>query len=85
MNEAVFKTILHRVKGTPNNQEKSGEPESPPAETIATQVLAEYEPSEAHRIVKAWNDILGVNYLNPDRVKEHLEMLRKWQRSWQRE
>ena len=84
MNEAVFKTILHRVKGVPDKQERGGEPEPSPAETLAAQVLAEYEPSEAHLIVRAWQDILGVNYLNPDRVKEHLEMLRKWQRSWHR-
>jgi len=81
VNEAVFKTILHRIKGVPDNQEQSWEPESPPAETIAVQVLAEFEPSEADRIVRAWNDILG-SQLNPERVKQHLAALRKWQSEW---
>jgi len=36
MNEAVFKTILHRIKGAPDNRKQSREVESSPAETIAT-------------------------------------------------
>ena len=82
MNEAAFKTILHRIKGEPDNQEQSREPEPPPAEIVAAQVLAEYEPPEAELIVRAWRDILGVNYLNPETVRLHLEALRKWQSRW---
>ncbi len=84
MNEAVFKTLLHRTKGTPDKQEQVGKPESSPAETLATQVLAEFQPSEAHLIVKAWQDIMGVDYLKPDTVRAHLEGLRKWQSRWHR-
>ena len=93
MNEAAFKSIIHKIKGAPDNGEQSREVESSlrptaaeetsPAETLAAQVLAEYQPSEARLIVRAWNDILGVK-LNPDRVGAHLEELRKWERSWHR-
>ena len=69
MNEAVFRTILHRIKGAPDSPERGREPESLSTETMATQVLAEYEPSEADRIVRAWHDILGVTNLNPERVR----------------
>ena len=82
MNEAAFKTILHRIKGTPDDPRQGSEPESSPAETMAAQVLAEYEPSEADRIVRAWHDILGVTNLNPERVRLNLEALRKWQNRW---
>jgi len=82
MNEAVFKTILHRIKGAPDNPERGREPESLPAETMAAQVLAEYEPSESELIVRAWHDILGVNYLKPELVRLHLEALRRWQSRW---
>ena len=34
MNEAAFKTILHRIKGVPDHQLKGGEVESVPAETL---------------------------------------------------
>ena len=86
MNEAAFKTILHRIKGAPDKREQGGEtkPNPSPAETLAAQALAEYQPSEAHLIVKAWQDIMGVDYLNPDTVRAHLEGLRKWQSRWHR-
>ncbi len=84
MNEAVFKNLLHRIKGAPDKQEQVGKLESSPAETLAAQALAEYQPSEAHLIVKAWQDIMGVDYLNPDTVRAHLEGLRKWQSRWHR-
>lgn len=81
MNEAVFKTILHRIKGAPDKPERGREPESSPAETVAAQVLAEYEPSEADRIVRVWHDTMGIN-LKSERVRLHLEALRKWQSRW---
>lgn len=80
MNEAVFRTILHRIKGVPDNQVQSRTPASLSAETMAAQVLAEYEPSEAERIVKVWRT-LGTP-LNPNTVKRHLEALRRWQSQW---
>lgn len=61
------------------------EPErsNPDALTATAQVLAEFASDEAGRIVALWREILGVK-LDPERVKEHLENLRKWQAEWHR-
>jgi len=77
---------LHGGVGVQESNEDpvSGTSESTTGETVAVQVLTEYESPEAHLIVRAWRDITGTQ-LSPDRVREHLEMLRKWQGSWQRE
>jgi len=50
MNEAVFKTILHRIKGATDSQKQSREPESKPAETPATQVLVGVTATDVIRV-----------------------------------
>jgi len=76
--------ILHEGVNVQDSEEdaKVEHPEAATAETMAAQVLAEYEPSESELIVRAWHDILGVNYLKPEMVRLHLEALRRWQSRW---
>ena len=50
MNEAIFNTILHGIKGAPDNQEQSRESESKPAETPATQVLVGVTATDVVRV-----------------------------------
>lgn len=59
------------------------EPERLNPEALTAQVLAEFAPDEADRVVALWLEISGLK-LDPKRVKEHLEDLRKWQAEWQR-
>ena len=40
-------------------------PEAATAETVATQVLAEYQPSEAHLIVNVWRDAYSIQFGHP--------------------
>ena len=51
-----------------NGENRAREPEKP--------------VTEADSIVKAWKDILGVNNLNPETVRLHLEALRSWESRW---
>lgn len=61
--------------------EAAPEPEGPYPESMAAKILAEFEPSEAERIVAAWRDLLGIE-LDRKRVKDHLLALREWQKRW---
>ena len=54
--------------------------EAAPPETMAAQVLAEYEPSEVDRIIEVWRSL--ENRLDPETVRLHLAALRKWQSRW---
>lgn len=56
---------------------------APRSKALTAQVLAEFAPDEADRVVALWREISGLK-LDPKRVKEHLEDLRKWQAEWQR-
>ena len=75
--------ILHEGAGVQDldADAKLENPEAATAETVVTQVLAEYQLSEADRIVRVWHDTMGIN-LKPEMVRLHLEALRKWQSRW---
>ena len=79
----IVKRALALLHGGVSVQDRDEGAKAVTPETVATQVLAEYEPPEADRIVRAWRDITGT-HLNPDRVREQLEALRKWEGSWHR-
>ncbi len=50
-------------------------------ESLATRVLAEFEPAEAVRIAAVWRNVFGIA-LDSERVRKHLESLRQWQKQW---
>ena len=53
-------------------------PETTTPETLAASVMVENTPEEVDRILKVWSDLFGV-HLNSKRVRNQLEMIRKWQ------
>jgi len=93
MNEAVFKSILHRVRGTEESSQmdevRISEPENEikhlprtaTAETLAASALAENTPGEVDDILRVWSDLFGMR-LNSKRVRKQLEMIREWQSRW---
>lgn len=93
MNEAVFKSILHRVRGTgessPMDEVRIYEPvneikhlpETPTAETLAASILAENGPDEVDSILRVWSDLFGKR-LDHERVRNQLAALMEWQRRW---
>jgi len=79
--EAEKKLQSLRIKRSrPAEPESKPEPLTP--EAVAAKVLAEFQPDEAERVCQAWRDIMGVG-LDPTRVREHLEALKRWQSWWQ--
>jgi len=89
MNEAVLRTILHRVRGTDEgvsaDSREIAQAESQPvsAEGLAVSVLAEHEPDEVSRSLAVWRKVFGMQF-DRRRVEAHLEELRAWQNRWLR-
>ena len=98
MNEAVFKSILHKVRGTGESSQTDdidddidtvdAKLETTTPETLAAAILAENKPDEVARILAIWRS-LGIKDLDRRRVDaglepvgEHLANLREWQRRW---
>ena len=81
MNEAVFKSILHKVRGSEgasreDSPRQISEPKSPTAETLAASILAENEPNEVDSILRVWES-LGKN-LDRTKILKQLEDLKTW-------
>jgi len=93
MNEAVFKSILHRVRGIekPSQAERpdiesSGAlgPGTTTPETMAVSILVDHKPDEVSQILAIWRGF-GIKDLDGQRireglspVREHLASLRSW-------
>ena len=56
-------------------------PETPTPETLAVSILAENGPDEVDSILRVWSELFGMR-LNPERVRDQLEMLREWPGQW---
>ena len=56
-------------------------PETPTPETLAASILAENGPDEVDSILRVWSELFGMR-LNPERVRDQLEMLREWRCQW---
>ncbi len=55
--------------------------ECPTPEVLTALVLSEFRPDEVVKIIAAWHNIFGIQ-LDPEKVRRHLEGLRKWQSEW---
>jgi len=82
MNEAVLKSILHKVRGVGGKgMSKDVRPEPTPSETLAAAVLVENTPDEASSILTAWRELFGVR-LDRAKVTNQLNAQRQWQDQW---
>ncbi len=86
MNEAVFKSILHKVRGSEGTSRTDGprqisDPKTPTAETLAASILAENGPDEVDSILRIWSDLFGKR-LDHESVRNQLTALREWQSKW---
>ncbi len=78
MNEAVFRSILHRVRGTEKPSQAEGPdiessralgPETTTPETIAAAILAENKPEEVAQILAIWRGF-GIKDLDGRRASQ---------------
>jgi len=88
MNEAVFKSILHKVRRSEGTSREDGprqisEPKAPTAETLSASILAENGPGEVDSILRIWSDLFGKR-VDHESVRNQLAALREWQGRWKK-
>jgi thiamine phosphate synthase YjbQ (UPF0047 family) len=83
MNEAVLKNLVQRARMLNPHAATIQEEGRPAVESMATAVLQELNVNEVGQILGVWQQVFGMK-LDQNKVMEHLESLRRWQRQIER-